>query len=398
MFFIKKIILSMVLIGFYSYQSSAMQFVLNESIRNFPMGKVWYQVSKRSFHDNVNKNISDTEIDLSREKLNKKLEIPIIRKNIPNSYILPTDFFMEKRDNVILESVNERVIHVHRNITMEKEMSIQDKNNQQKYSKYKQFALFKDKDGFPIDRRIKVNDPLSPQYLPICYLHCSYRLSDKDSLLYTGSGFRNSINQIITAGHNLSVEEEDLEKFCERKKILLPSKKFSFNKNLLTVQIIFGYRDEKGTPQYSYISEVNGKHTFIHDSRDLGIVQLPAIQKKLLDDNIGSLPITFFPDQPHEYVDKDITIVGYPGEIEQPSLHAHNGPIKNVDPGKIVFYDVDTTKGNSGSPGLNGIIKDESNIIPVFLTHTHSVTENKINAGQGYDQDFYDFMINKLLE
>jgi V8-like Glu-specific endopeptidase len=194
------------------------------------------------------------------------------------------------------------------------------------------------------------------------------------------------------------VEEEDLEKFCERKKILLPSKKFSFNKNLLTVQIIFGYRDEKGTPQYSYISEVNGKHTFIHDSRDLGIVQLPAIQKKLLDDNIGSLPITFFPDQPHEYVDKDITIVGYPGEIEQPSLHAHNGPIKNVDPGKIVFYDLDTTKGNSGSPGLNGIIKDESNIIPVFLTHTHSVTENKINSGQGYDQDFYDFMINKLLE
>ena len=71
MFFIKKIILSMVLIGFYSYQSSAMQFVLNECIRNFPMGKVWYQVSKRSFHDNLNKNISDTEIDLSREKLNK---------------------------------------------------------------------------------------------------------------------------------------------------------------------------------------------------------------------------------------------------------------------------------------------------------------------------------------
>ena len=100
----------------------------------------------------------------------------------------------------------------------------------------------------------------------------------------------------------------------------------------------------------------------------------------------------FFPDQPHEYVGKNITIVGYPGEIGEPSLHSHNGPIKTVDPGKIVFYDVDTTKGNSGSPGLNGIKNHNEEIIPVFLTHTHSVIESKINAGQGYDQDFYNFM------
>lgn len=392
MFFLKKIIFYIILVGFYSYQSLAMQCVLNESIRNFPSGKVWYKVSKRSFNDNLNKNI---KIDEIREKLNKELETPIVRKNIPKSHILPPDFFMEKRDNIILNSVNERIVHVHRDITMEKEMSL---INQEKYVKYKQQALFKEKDGVIIDRRVKINDPLNPQYLPICYLHCSYKLSDKDSLFYTGSGFRNSINQIITAGHNLCVEEEDLEKYCEKKGILLPIKKFSFNKNFLTVQIIFGYREEEGKTKYSYISEINGRHTFIHDNRDLGIVQLPDIQKNLLDDNIGSLPITFFPDQPHEYVGKDITIVGYPGEIEEPSLHFHNGPIKTVDPGKIVFYDVDTTKGNSGSPGLNGIVKNDGDIVPVFLTHTHSISENKINAGQGYDQDFYDFMINKLWE
>ena len=142
MFFLKKLIFYIILVGFYSYQSSAMQCVLNESIRNFPRGRVWYHVSKRSFNDNVNKNLLKIEIDESREKLNKKLETPIVRKNIPRSHILPADFFMEKRDNITLDSVNERIVHVHRDITMEKEISIQDRNNQEKYVQYKQQALF----------------------------------------------------------------------------------------------------------------------------------------------------------------------------------------------------------------------------------------------------------------
>jgi V8-like Glu-specific endopeptidase len=398
MFFIKNLIITLTLLSFYCDQSSAMQCMAKESINNFSKQKVWYKVSKRSFNNKSNQNIVNIDLEISKENINKTLETPIIRKSTPNSYVLPTDFFMEKRNNIILSSVNERVFHIHRNITMEKEIFVQDATNQEENRQDKQQALFKKKDGVVVDRRIKINDPLNPQYLPICYLHGSYKLSDKDSLFYTGSGFRNSINQIITAGHNLFIEEDDVEQYCERKKILLPQKKFSFDKKLLTMQIIFGYRDEAGIARYSYISEINGKHCFIYESRDLGIIQLPVSQKKLLDDDIGSLPIMFFPDQPHEYIEKYTTIVGYPGEIGKPSLYYHSGPIKNVDPGKVVFYDVDTTKGNSGSPGLNGIKNDKDIIIPVFLTHTHAVNKTTLNAGQGYDQDFYDFMYSKLSE
>lgn len=382
--FTKNLIFSLVLVNFSYTNASAMQSLIEESISHVFKNKAVYTVSKRFFS---NKEFSKhvyiaSDINKSRNKI---LETPIIPKEKPLSYTLPINFFMEKRGDVILNSINERIFHVHRDIKMEKELLI----NESKQDK--QFSLFKKLEGKIVDRRIKVKDPLKPQYLPICYLHGSYKISDKDSLLYVGSGFRNSLNQVVTAGHNLLIDEEDVEKYFASKKILLPQKKFLFDKNFLTMQIIFGYRDEQGVPKYSHISEVNGKHCFVQDGRDLGVIQLPISQKALLDNTIGSLPTIFFPDQPHEYIDKNITLIGYPGEIKEPSLHSHSGPIKNVDPGKIVFYDVDTTKGNSGSPGLNGIDNGE-NITPAFLTHTHAVTGSQLNAGQGYDQDFYDFM------
>ena len=328
--------------------------------------------------------INENEQDMNRNEI---LETAIIRKKKPQSHILPASFFLERRRDAILNKINERIFHLHRDIKMEKELLI-DESEQDK-----QFALFKKEGGKIVDRRVKVKDPLNPQYLPICYLRGSYRLSDQDSLLYVGSGFRNSLNQIVTAGHNLVIDEKDVKKYFASKKILLPKRKFLFDKSFLTMQIIFGYGNEQGIPKYIHISEVNGKHCFVHGSRDLGVIQLPISQRTLLDNDIGSLPIMFFPDQPHEYIDKSITLVGYPGEIGEPSLHFHSGPIKNVDPGKIVFYDIDTTKGNSGSPGLNGI-ENGQDVIPVFLTHTHAVNGSQLNAGQGYDQDFYDFMFD----
>jgi len=335
-----------------------------------------YKTSKRFFGT-----IMDKSVDKNGKKI---LETAIIAKEKPPAYALPSSFFMERRRGIILSNVNERIFHLHRQIKMEKELLIHEDK------KDKQFALFKTEGEKTIDRRVKVKEHLSPQYLPICYLHGSYKLSDEDSLSYVGSGFRNSLNQIVTAGHNLFIDEVDVKKYFESRK--LPFSKFIFDKRFLTMQIIFGYINEQG-PKYSHISEVNGKHCFAHDSRDLGIIQLPLTQRVLLDTTIGSLPTTFFPDQPHEYIDRLITLVGYPGEIEEPSLHLHSGPIRSVDPGKTVFYDIDTTKGNSGSPGLSGI-EDGKNILPVFLTHTHAVEGYKLNAGQGYDQDFYDFMLD----
>lgn len=373
----KKLILIIALISF-PYTNASAMLALEETICGHLLKSITcrnsYETSKRFF---------GTIMDKSRKEI---LETPIVAKEKPPEYTLPSSFFMERRRGITLRNVNERIFHLHRQIKMEKELLIREDDK-----KDKQFALFKTEGEKTIDRRVKVKEHLSPQYLPICYLHGSYKLSDEDSLSYVGSGFRNSLNQVVTAGHNLFIDEVDVVKYFESRK--LPFSKFAFDQRFLTMQIIFGYRNEQGLAKYSHISEVNGRHCFVHDSRDLGVIQLPITQRVLLDTTIGSLPTSFFPDQPHEYIDRIITLVGYPGEIEEPSLHLHSGPIRSVDPGKTVFYDVDTTKGNSGSPGLSGI-EDGKNILPVFLTHTHAVEGDRLNAGQGYDQDFYDFMLD----
>lgn len=371
----------------------SMKFWLDKPIDYFPKTRAFAQISRSFSSRTINQQERNHTADMGEYKtVNKILETPIIAKGRPPSYNLPKDFFIEDREGVIVNYVNERILHVHRNIKMEKECyfnNIEENNHKEKH-----FALFKEENGKIIDQRTRIKDPLSPQYLPICHLHGSYKLSEKDLLTYRGSGFRNSLNQIITAGHTLFIDEKYIKKYYKKKKLSPPNEKFSFEKERLTMEIIFGYLYENGETKYSHICKVNGVHCFTKKGRDLGIIQLPTNQKELLDNNIGSLPTKLFPDQPHEYMGKHITIVGYPGEIKTPFLYSHSGPIKNVDPSRIVFYEVDTTKGNSGSPGFPEINNIESNteIIPAFLTHTHGIRKSKINAGEGYDQDFYDFM------
>ena len=60
------------------------------------------------------------------------LETPIIPQKKPFSYILPNNFFIEKRDNVTLGKVNERIFHVRRNIIMKKEFLIKNEIKQEK--------------------------------------------------------------------------------------------------------------------------------------------------------------------------------------------------------------------------------------------------------------------------
>lgn len=374
----------------------SMKFIFDKSMDCFSKTRAFPQNYRSFSSSKATQQSGENMFGMVKFKpVNKILETPIIAKRKPLSYILPKDFFIEDREDVTINHVNERILHVHRNINMEKESSSDsDSDRKEVNHKDKHWGLFKEEDGKILDRRIKIKDPLSPQYLPICHLHGSYKLSDKDLLAYKGSGFRNSLNQIITAGHNLFIDEKDIKKYYQKKNLPLPKEKFSFEKERLTMEIIFGYLYENGETKYSYIYKVNGAHCFTKKGRDLGIIQLPTSQRELLDNNIGSLPTKLFPDQPHEYMGKHITIIGYPGELKTPFLYSHSGPIKNVDPSRIVFYEVDTTKGNSGSPGFPEINNDESNkeIIPSFLTHTHGIHKSKVNAGEGYDQDFYDFM------
>lgn len=44
------------------------------------------------------------------------------------------------------------------------------------------------------------------------------------------------------------------------------------------------------------------------------------------------MPVRFLPDQPHKYFNREVTIVGYPGEKNPKEMYAHSCPIKKVYP------------------------------------------------------------------
>lgn len=114
------------------------------------------------------------------------------------------------------------------------------------------------------------------------------------------------------------------------------------------------------------------------------------------------MPVRFLPDQPHKYFNREVTIVGYPGEKNRKEMYAHSGPIKKVDPQGTVYYEVDTSGGNSGSPvflELNGKRDKKSVVVenfPVSVVHTHNVND-ELNAGEKIDEDLVDFMEELLI-
>jgi hypothetical protein len=302
--------------------------------------------------------------------------------------ILPKEFFIENRNGVVVKEIKKNLLYVHNKKVKEKEFFLE------KHHYNNQFGLFHKENNKIIDRRIKIDNVFDTQYKPICLLRGTYRINDDHNgkLVFYGSGFRNILNQVVTAGHNLYLNNEDIEQFCNEEKIAL--KKYDFDINLLTIDSLFGLSDEKNHLVYTHLSSVNGKDCFVDKNRDFGFINLPIYHKNILDDNIGSMPMAFIPDQPHEYTDKNITIIGYPGEKTPKSLWYHYGPIKYMDSDKVTTYDVDTTPGNSGSPGFfESISRRESkdiNDFPTHLVHTHS--DNPFNAGQGFDKDILDFL------
>lgn len=304
----------------------------------------------------------------------------------PVLHKLQKEFFIENRKSVTVERISERVLYVHDDRLKENEGSLVRQS-------HRELALFKTVDGRTVDRRSVVEDHLKPHYRPIAFLRMIYNITPRDSLIFRGTGFRNGLNQIVTAGHNLSVDEKLIKRECDQKKIFL--KDYRFNRKHLTIETFFGFREaETGEASYTFFSRINGLHSFTHEDRDFGIVSLPIDKSSFLDEEIGALGFKFLPDQPHEYTRDEVSIVGYPGEKKPIAMHSHKGPIRSIDHNGIVYYEVDTSSGNSGSPGILELKKDDdSNIenFPVCLVHTHR-SDAPLNAGEKIDEDTVQFM------
>lgn len=299
---------------------------------------------------------------------------------------LQKEFFIEKTKSATVERINERMLYVHDNRLEEKEKSLVKRYD-------KELGLFKKVGGNLVDRRLVVQDHMEPPYGSISFLRVIYNMTPRDELVFSGTGFRNGLNQIVTAGHNLFVDEELIEETCVKRKI--PLKDFKFNKRNITVEAFFGFRQNKeGESFYTHLSRVNGSHCSVHNERDFGVVSLSAEKSVFLDEHVGALSIGFLPDQPHEYLDKEVSIVGYPGEKEPIEMHFHSGPIKSIDHRGIVYYEVDTSGGNSGSPGFLDLKKTGSIGVanfPACLVHTHR-SKDPLNAGVKIDDDLVEFM------
>jgi len=332
--------------------------------------------------------ITDLQAMSQLEQATKRLLNGINPVKRPVLHKLSKEFFVENRKTSTVERVNERTLYVHDERIKEQEKSFDKRNNTE-------FALFKkNKDGKTIDRRSVISDHLEQPYRPIAFLRIIYNITQRDSLVFKGTGFRNGLNQIVTAGHNLTLTEEFIKEECDLKKILLSD--YKFNKKRLTIDTFFGFKeDEVGEYLYTFISRVNGIKSFTHEYRDFGVLSLPTDKSSFLDENIGALGFKFLSDQPHEYTSDEVRIAGYPGEIKPIAMHSHKGPIRNIDDQGIVYYDVDTSAGNSGSPGFLELKKDQdSNVenFPVCLVHTHRYRAQELNAGEKIDEDLVQFM------
>lgn len=115
----KTVFAAVAIMSFSSTSVFAMENFLEKTFKN----KYLYKMSKRFLSDKIaEKNIPIPQ-KIKKTDIKKILETPIIAKEKPVFFDLPKDFFIEKRDNVIVERVNERIFHVHQNITLEKESS-----------------------------------------------------------------------------------------------------------------------------------------------------------------------------------------------------------------------------------------------------------------------------------
>jgi len=305
---------------------------------------------------------------------------------------LPKDFFIENGRNSTVERINERTFYVHDN-------RVEEKENTLIASSDRELALFEKENGKVLDRRLAVINPTEPPYKAICFLRGIHNITPRDELIYYGTGFRNGLNQVVTCGHNLHVEEKIIQSECEKRKIRLDSYEF-IPKNLI-IETIFGFKGkEDGKFLYSHIFRTNVSRCFTHEYRDFGVVPIGNKKSKDLDESIGALSIGFLPEQPHEYIDKEVSIVGYPGEKTPIAMYFHSGPIRSINHRGVVHYEVDTSGGNSGSPGFlnlrtNTLTTSDVSDFPACLIHCHA-SEKPLNGGEKFDDELVKFMQDKF--
>jgi V8-like Glu-specific endopeptidase len=290
---------------------------------------------------------------------------------------IPKNFFLENDPEYKSEKLNEKITVFSRIKEIEKEKYIQ--NIKQKR---KDFALLtQDSGGNYLDRRTKVEDILKFPYLPICYLGIHYKMPTGEVLKFVGTGYRNGLNQIMTAGHNLFLEESDVEQFLLKSN----QKQFTFSKQNLFFEILFGLDKDHLLPRHIY--KISGVKSYKMDNKDFGIIDLPQHAYKQLNDEIGFLTLKHAPD----YIDKqEVSVIGYPGE-KMKQMYKHKGALLQNTFENELEYDVDTSRGNSGSPIFEG--EDESKeSFKVIGTHTHHIPAKKLNGGQGINDDITEFM------
>ncbi len=297
---------------------------------------------------------------------------------------LPENFFVEDSKGVTVEHLDERMMFIHDDRQEEKE-----KHKVELFRRSgKKLALL----GHG-DRRVVIKNLLEPPYMAISYLRMVYNITPHDELVFSGTGFRNPFNQIVTAGHNVFVEKDFIKKTCQHKKITLQD--YDFKKENLSIDVFFGFKEDSAGPSYTHtVLGISGICSFRHHSRDFGIVSLPVAKSSFLDRHVGALGVNYLPDQPHEYLGKEVSIVGYPGEKKPREMYSHSGPILRINHKGIVSYAVDTSKGNSGSPGffnLKKTRKGNMSNFPACLVHTHSLG-GQSNAGERMDPDLAKFM------
>lgn len=296
----------------------------------------------------------------------------------PKLLRIPPNFFPENREGVFVKRIDGRTLFVRENRQLEKS------HEMYKTTSNKLGILGK------IDRRIPVTDPFSAPFASIALLRMTYSIFPDTKFVYYGTCFRNKLNQLVTAGHNLTLDEKEIKNNCLEEGIVL--KNYLFKKNKYSFDVIFGLQGTSPSNlYYSHMVQTSAEYSHVHSKRDFGIIQLPKEKSHFFDENVGALGFTPIPNSPNDhdmYLGKNVMLAGYPGEKSR--MYKHSGKIKEIDVSGIIYYTADTTPGNSGSPGF--LLNGKNNATTVCLVHTHHHKVNKLNAGEKIDNDLLSFM------
>lgn len=238
------------------------------------------------------------------------------------------------------------------------------------------------------DRRVRVGSPNTSPYCINGYMEMVFRgqkICDKRRI-YVGSGTLISGEYILTAGHNLKDEKgqmaEEVKFYPGRngsELILFPGGK---------THLLASQSDLFVPPAYIGVGR----------SCDVGIVRVGNKFKDFIERKIGFA--SYGINNGEDFSNVELTLTGYPGERDKTRfMYTMSGKVTEAHQGrKRLYYDIDTTGGQSGS----GIALLETGRAPnLKAVHTHgfqcSVFSpkspwNQWNSGTMLHGDILDFI------